>query len=262
MPAAVLGLVGAAVSANAAKKGAAAQTAAANNDIAFQKETRDKIIKLLDPFYQGGVTAQNALLYEMGLGEKPMIGAVAPAITNVTNKQGKVTGYTVNGQNFATMEEAQAYANANKTGGTAYQGFTATPGYQFQFDQGTAAVNALAGARGGLNSGRTLQDLTTFGQGLANQEYGNYLARLSGVAGSGQNAAAGQGTAMTNAASGVSNALSNVGNAQAAGASGVANAWTGAINNGLSLWQYQKGLGGGGGLTIGGNLFGGNSWGK
>lgn len=50
-----------------------------------------------------------------------------------------------------------------------YAGFQQTPGYQFQFDQGTDAVNALAGAQGGLNSGRTLQDLTQFGQGLANQ---------------------------------------------------------------------------------------------
>jgi hypothetical protein len=61
----------------------------------------------------------------------------------------------------------------------------------------------------------------------------------------------------------VSNALSGIGNAQSAGAIGQANAWTGAINNGLAAYQYQRGTTGSGGLNIGrpGSLFGGNSWG-
>lgn len=144
-----------------------------------------------------------------------------------------------------------------------YAGFQATPGYQFQFDQGTGAVNALAGARGGLDSGRTRQDLMQFGQGLANQEYSNYLNRLTGMAGAGQNAAGTQANAATNAASGVSNALAAQGNAQSAGAIGVGNAWANGLNNQIGLFQYQRGVGGGGGLNIGrsGSLFGGNSWG-
>lgn len=305
---AVLGAVGAiggaAISANAAKKGAAAQTAAANNDIAFQKETRDMILERLNPFYQSGVNAQNALAFEMGLGPRPMMGGTAPQVETFTDtmsmgqpaqsgampyfgpgrsgeearqrwQQGQggnmlsapqaATRYRVGDQTFNTMEEAQAYAKANPTGATAYQGFTETPGYKFAFDQGTSAVNALAGARGGLNSGRTMQDLNTFGQGIANQEYGNYFSRLSGLASNGQNAAGTGANAATNAASGVSNALSNIGNAAAAGASGVASAWNTGINNGLGLFQYQRGVNqnGGGGFNVGrpGSLFGGNSWG-
>lgn len=295
---AIASIAGGLLSAGAASDAADAQAAAAQRDLEFQKETRDLIFERLDPFYRPGVTAQNALAFELGLGNRPMIGGGPAAIETFTENiaatgaggrpagmtaggmgvSGKyepgrdasrfgnfgtpastATRYRVGGQVFNTIEEAQKYAAANPTGGTEYRGFQATPGYQFQFDQGTAAVNALAGARGGLNSGRTLQDLTTFGQGIANQEYNNYLNRLTGMSGSGQAAAGAQANAATNAAAGVSNALSGIGNAQAAGAIGQANAWTGAINNGLAAWQYQRGLqpsqGGGGGL------FGGNSWG-
>lgn len=289
---AIASIAGGLLGSNAAEDAAAAQAAAAQRDLEFQKETRDLIFERLDPFYNPGITAQNALAFELGLGNRPMIGGTAPTVetftpptpartqpfrpsggpgrsgdeirartgANVNNRIPQRTPaqqYRVNGQVFNTMEEAQAYANANMTGGTEYQGFQATPGYQFQFDQGTSAVNALAGARGGLNSGRTMQDLTTFGQGLANQEYGNYLNRLTGMSGSGQAAAGAQANAATNAASGVSNALSGIGNAQAAGAIGSANAWTGALGNLTSLFQYQKGVGG----AQGGGLFGGNSWG-
>ena len=288
-------IAGGLIGASSSKKAAAAQERAAQQDLAFQKETRDLIFDRLDPFYQPGITAQNALAFELGLGNRPMIGGTPAAVETFTEYtpatgaggmpagmmpgglgiSGKyepgrdparlgnmgtaastATKYRVGDQVFGTLEEAQKWAAANPTGGTEYQGFQATPGYQFQMDQGTAAVNALAGARGGLNSGRTMQDLTTFGQGLANQEYNNYLNRLTGMSGAGQAAAGAQANAATNAASGVSNALSGIGNAQAAGAIGQANAWTGALNNLTALNQYQKGTTGGGNW-----LFGGNSWG-
>lgn len=253
--------------ASSANKAAKAQTNAANKDIAFQKETRDQIVAKLDPFYQGGTAAQAALLSEMGLGPRPMVGGTpaqietyqttsagtAPVFETRGRNDNRVmvspgtqgqatTGYRVGGNQFATMEEAQAYAKANPTGGTAFQGFQASPGYQFALDQGNASVNALAGAKGGLNSGATLQALQNNGIGMANQEYGNWWNRLSGIAGSGQNAAAQQGTAMTNAASGISNAYGNIGNAKAAGAIGVSNAINGGIQNYLGYQQYQNGL--------------------
>lgn len=292
----VASVAGGLISSSGAKKAAAAQERAAQRDLDFQKETRDLIFERMDPFYQPGVTAQNALAFELGLADRPMIGGSAPQIEEFSvagpmmapqpmaapggdgngafmqqfqqqqaMQPTSTTRFRVGGQEFGTREEAQAFANANPSGATAYRGFQATPGFQFALDQGNNSVNALAGARGGLNSGRTLQDLATFNMGMANQEYGNYLNRLTGMSGSGQAAAGAQANAATNAASGVSNALSGIGNAQSAGAIGQANAWTGAINNGLAAFQYQRGVGGGsgGGLNIGrpGNLFGGSSWG-
>lgn len=155
------------------------------------------------------------------------------------------TQYRVNGQMFSTLEEAQKYANANgtTTGGTPYGGFKATPGYDFRLQSGNDSINALAGARGGLNSGATMKALADYNQGMASQEYGNYLARLSGLTDMGASAAAGQAGANNAFAQGGSNALANRGNAQAAGAAGVGNALQNGLSTGLSLWQYQKGLG-------------------
>ncbi len=269
--------------ASSSRKAANAQQQAAERDLAFQRETRDLIFDRMDPFYQQGITAQNALAFNMGLGPRPMVGGTPQAVEAFTEtmsmgqparpnfgpgrggeearmrweQQGglstgqpsSVTRYRVGGNTFNSMEEAQAFARANPTGATEYQGFTATPGYQFQMDQGTAAVNALAGARGGLNSGRTMQDLTTFGQGLANQEFNNYLNRLTGMAGQGFSAAGATANAATNAAAGTSNALAGIGNAQSAGAIGAGNAWQNAFGNLAGLQQYQRGTTGQGGGT-------------
>lgn len=123
-----------------------------------------------------------------------------------------------------------------------YQGFQQTPGYQFQLEQGQAATNAVAGARGGLNSGATLQALSSFNQGLANQEYGNYYNRLAGLTNLGQASAGQQAAAGQNFASNAGQAIGAAGNAAAAGAVGQANAWTGAIQNGMGAWAYQQAL--------------------
>lgn len=80
-----------------------------------------------------------------------------------------------------------ADGNAAATGA-----FQAGPGYQFAMDQGTQAALRGASAGGMLNSGNTLTALTQFGQGLANQEYGSWLDRLSGMSAQGLSAAGGQ----------------------------------------------------------------------
>lgn len=143
-----------------------------------------------------------------------------------------------------------------------YGGFQATPGYDFRKQQGIDAIDASAATRGGLMSGKTLQDLTTFGDGLASQEYGNYMQRLAGMTDMGMGAAGMQATAGNNAAAGVSNALGNIGNAQAAGAIGQGNALAGMMNNLSGAFGYMRNPNGGG-MNVGkpGSLFGGNSWG-
>lgn len=233
--------IGGIAQASAAKKAASAQAQAAEASIAEQRASTEAQIAEqrrafeitqanLDPYRQAGNTANAAVMYELGLGARP----------------------------------------------EGYAGFQATPGYQFQLDQGNRSINALAGARGGLNSGRTLQALADYNQGLASQEYGNFYNRLAGLQGIGANAAAGVGSAAQNTAGNVGNALQNrtagitnaygdIGNARASGAIGGANALSGAINNGIGIWAYQQGLGGGNRAQINvgrpGGLFGGNSWG-
>ena len=208
---AVASVAGGLAQASAAKKAAKSQTQAANNDIAFQTETRDIVRGDFQPYRDIGSNALAGYKYEMGLGDRP--------------------------DNYA--------------------GFQQTPGYQFQLQQGQDSINALAGTRGGLFSGRTLQDLSTFNQGVANQEYGTYMSRLGGLIDTGASAAGMSGNASQNAAAGVSNALAARGNAAAAGAVGVGNAVSGMINNGgfsVAVWSNNSGVPGA--VISGGSLSG------
>ncbi|MCV2448889.1 hypothetical protein [Paracoccus sp. DMF] len=281
--AAIAGVGSALIGASSARSAARAQSRAADQQMQLQREMYDQTREDLGGYRDSGGLALQALMYEMGLGAAPTIGGTAPQIETITTpgtgtgrplsgmaaiydrtgfmptgnndtasdirrqvQQAGTPGstqYRVGGQTFNTLEDAQAWARANPTGGSAYGGFTATPGYQFRLDSGNDSINALAGARGGLNSGATMKALADYNQGMASEEYGNYLSRLAGLTDMGQSAAAGTASANNAFATGGSNALANKGNAAAAGAAGVGNALQNGLSTGLSLWQYQKGLG-------------------
>ncbi|WP_288950425.1 hypothetical protein [uncultured Paracoccus sp.] len=166
------------------------------------------------------------------------------AIRGTTGGQQGSTQYRVNGQLFNTLEEAQEFARANATttGGAPYGGFKETPSYQFRLQQGQDSINALAGARGGLHSGATLKALTDYNQGLASEEYGNFLSRLAGLTDMGASAASGQAGANNAFAQMGSSAISQKGNAASAGAIGVNNALQQGLQTGVNLWGYQQGL--------------------
>lgn len=61
--------------------------------------------------------------------------------------------------------------------GNMYSGFEQDPGYAFRQQQGEQAINRAASAAGGRVSGRTLQELGNFNQGLASQEFQNFANR-------------------------------------------------------------------------------------
>jgi hypothetical protein len=93
------------------------------------------------------------------------------------------------------------------------QAFMDTPMIQNQLNMGSEAVNRSAGARGLLNSGNRLAELTQFGQKVGSSgfmDYANLLGTLSGAT-TGSPAAAGQ--ALT--AGNTNNAAQNAGMIQA-----------------------------------------------
>jgi len=259
-------LLGGLFGSSAAKNAAKAQERAAREQIALQREMFDETSANFKPFLDSGRGGNEALMFELGLGPRPTFGGSTPTVDRIAGARVKPTfstreslsgdtintmltpgstaadTYRVNGVTFNTMEDAQAFASANTTGGTPYQGFQKTPGYDFQMSQGMDAIQSTAAARGNLLSGSTIQGAQTFGQGLANQEYGNFLNRLTGVSNQGQAAAGNQASAGANFAANAGNALAGIGNAQAAGAIGSANAFSGAINNVMGSVGYMQGM--------------------
>ena len=72
-------------------------------------------------------------------------------------------------------------ANGRGTQGNAYANYSTGPGYDFKLQAGTDAIDQSAAARGMLQSGATLKALQEYGQGLHNQDFGDYLSRLAGL---------------------------------------------------------------------------------
>ncbi|MGI8569618.1 MAG: hypothetical protein ACR2KT_11375 [Methylocella sp.] len=97
-----------------------------------------------------------------------------------------------------TGDQANAmYSNAlglNGQGGNqaATNAFQIGPGYQFAQQQGIQALDRSAAGSGMFGSGNAAMALNQYGQGLGNQEYGNWLSRLQGLGTQGLAAAGGQ----------------------------------------------------------------------
>lgn len=110
------------------------------------------------------------------------------------------TNFTAAAQPFQTLfNQSQGGSNAygDATGANGPDGlarakanFQASPGFNFQLDTGIDALSR-AGAAKGTATGNVLRDAQTFGNGLAQQDWGNYVSRLQPYLGAGQSAATG-----------------------------------------------------------------------
>lgn len=148
------------------------------------------------------------------------------------------------------------YRDAGLADYGAYRGavggsFQASPGYEFARAEGIRGIDQAASARGLINSGARARELMRYGTGVANQEYGNWMNRLQGLAGVGQTASgqtaslgqqAGQNMAALNQQGGgaLANLAMQTGQANAQGTVGQANALLGGVNNGLGLWSLMR----------------------
>lgn len=118
--------------------------------------------------------------------------------------------------------------------------FHADPGYQFAFDQGLQGLDRSAAARGSLYSGGHSADLIRYGQGMADQQYGQFYSRLMGLAGLGQNAASNLGSVGNGAAASIGGYLQNSGNAQANAAMQQGQNWSNLAGDlGSAFAMYQ-----------------------
>lgn len=127
--------------------------------------------------------------------------------------------------------------------------FQQSPGYQFQLQQGMGAIENSAASKG--LTGNTLKDLSTFGTGLANQDWynamnayttnqNNIFNRLNTISGTGANAAGGIANLGQSTAGQIGSNMIGAGNAQAAGRVGAAAGITGNLNNGLQNWLLAR----------------------
>ena len=212
-------VVGGVASGIGSESAANTQASAQNNATAEQEGMFNTIEGQEQPFMQAGYGATTSLQQLLGL-------------TGGTSS----TGGLPNGYLTQTMGPFSFNPSS----------ITSSPGYQFSQTQGLEQTqNALAPNVGAL-SGPTLQALTNFATGNAEQYYNNYFnqaatqygtnlnsltsqqnnifSRLSAIAGLGQNAASNTGTAGTTLGTGIAQSTAAAGASQAAGTVGASNA--------------------------------------
>ncbi len=133
------------------------------------------------------------------------------------------------------------------------------PGYQFQMQQGTNAIQNLASSKGMLNSGALLQQLNEFGQGQASTYYNNYLNQLQSLAGYGAGATQQATGGAANLGNQVAGQYSNLGQDQAnaylaAGQAQASSYLTPLANQQTNIQQIGGGGGSGWGSALGSGL--------
>jgi hypothetical protein len=208
-----LQVAGGVYGANQAGKAADTQAQSAQDAIGLQREQFNRLLELNEPFRQGGLAGQGALMTALGLADGPDKG-------------------------WAMRD----FGMSN---------FQADPGYQFRMDEGAKALERSAAARGGLLSGRAAKEMERFAQGTASNEfdrsYGrfqtnrtNRLNPLQSLAGVGQSVSQNMGQAGMNFGNSAADLITGAGNAKAAGQVGKANAITGAIGQGYSMYQNSQ----------------------
>ncbi len=229
---------GAVIASNGAKSAANTQAQAAEDAAHLQNDQWNQTQANLQPYMDFGKGAINPLQAALGY-----------------NPDWSVNPGSILQQRFTAPTAAEA---------------AATPGYQFTQQQGLKAVQNSAAARGLGVSGAAMKGAASYATGLADSTYNdvfnralttfntNYSSaannanRLTGIVGSGQNAAATNGSLGATAVGNIGNTLLSGANASAAGTVGSSNAIAGGLgnlgNNALIYGLTQNNAGGGGGV--------------
>lgn len=221
---------------NAAGDAAKAQSNAANLASKTELDMFNQTVAREQPFVDAGTNALSGLQKLLGLGPGG-VGTPSSPILAMLGLGGPGASGTIDPRTF--------------------QG---SPGYQYQLQEGTNAVTNAASRTGGLG-GNALRALQQTGQGLANQNWSQYLGQgsnafqnlvgnVSNLSGMGLNAASNLGDIGTKVAAQVGGNQIGAGNAIAAGDIGSSKALQGMIQNlvsSLTTGYSGGGFGGGGG---------------
>jgi hypothetical protein len=187
---------------------------------------------------------QNALTTNYTAGLQPFLQNYAAAQPGVT-MYGNALG--LNGAQ-GSKAALDAFQNSN-------------PGYQFALQQGENAILANQAKSGQLASGKTNLDLLNYGQGLANQSYGQWVSGLAPFLNQANTAASGAGSLYSGLGNALNTSFTNQGNANYGAQTSIGNANANADLAGLNQSANLLGLGAGllglgtGGAGLAGNLF-------
>lgn len=174
----------------------------------------------------------------------PWTSAGTGAVSKITNLLG-LGSIVTNGGNYNTY--GWDPANAKEKQDAAFADFQTTPGYEFRVNEGIKALDRSAASRGMLRSGAQQKGLTAFGQGIASEEYNNYLGNLFNLSGMGNQAASSANNTAGQLTANAGNFVAQGGIARGTGYAQGANALASGISRGVSNATNMLAYGGSGG---------------
>lgn len=235
MPAAIIGgaiaAVGAVGSAVISSKGAsnAAKATQAGADRASDVQTQiyNQNAQALQPWQQTGLRANSAINSLLGIGEQQppqMNGGQGMAGQMAGPRDGMVHDMWGGPGMTGTQSVGEMQFGGGQTGGyqpsnaltpaaqnpqqqyqSAFDNYRNSTGYQFRLNQGMNAINSGYAGAGTLQSGAAMKAINDYGQGMASQEFGNYMNALGNQQGIGFSAASAQAGVGQNYANSIGN---------------------------------------------------------
>lgn len=225
--------IGASKNASAINQSTQAQLQMNQQNLEMQKDIFNQNKATLSPFVNTGTQATGAINALLGLTPTsqpttPATTPATPATTGTTTtprpffsggfadaaryimdkRDGKLPQTTA-----ATPATTTAPAPTYLTPQQAFDNYKNSTGYQFRYNEGMNALNSGYAGAGSIKSGAAMRAATEYGQGIASQEFNNYLNLLSGQQGVGLTAAGAQAGVATNYANNASAINSQTANA-------------------------------------------------
>lgn len=280
MPPAIIGgaiaaggaVASAKIGSSGAKSAAQASENAANTSAQVQREQFQGAQNALMPFQQAGLPATQQINALLGLGGGTgspgqtdwgaYVNGNADALANWNaikgNSDGAQFGGDINAfgrfhyQNDGSTRDLSSFnsgavsASSADAARAAFEQFRNSTGYDWRVKQGMNALNSGYAGAGTLKSGAAIKGAVDYGQGMASQEFGNYLGALGNQQALGLSA----GSALAGVGQNYANSLGNIymqNGANQANSALVRSANTGQAVNSLA--------------GIAGNVFGGTNFG-
>lgn len=267
---AVGGVASAAIGSSAASKASAASERSAQLAAAEQRAARQQAYATLNPYVQAGLPATQNINALLGIGGtapgvmdwNAYVNGNPDALANWNAIKGTSDGQQFNGdinafgqyhytQDGSRRDLTPFYGTANSqadAAGRAFDTFRNSTGYDFRVKQGMNALNAGYAGAGTIKSGAAIKGAMDYGQGMASQEFGNYLSALGNQQALGMQAGSAAAGVGTNAANNLGAIYqqngSNQANAALARGSMVGNALAGGANMVGSILAPKYGAGG------------------
>lgn len=220
---------GASNNSKAINKATDATLQANQQNIDLYKQIYGENKQTLSPFVNAGTQATGAINALLGLtptnapvqatpqtqanaAATPLEFVPGSGLEGIRNMWASIVTKGQNGQQQQTPAQPAQQQASYLTPQQAFQNYQNSTGYQFRLNQGMNALNSGYAGAGTIKSGAAMKAAQEYGQGIASQEFNNYLNALGNQQGVGLSAAGAQAGVSTNYANSIANTNSNSAN--------------------------------------------------